>query len=402
MQLADAAKDGLWDRVNANEEKFTDPTIQGAIDTYDRPDQRGPVQRRTSRRRRSKTRAQRCSPATRPWPCRSTRSSASCSRWPTPPSWTRRSASSRSRRAATSARSSPTSPTRSSPSRPATPSVRPAARQLLELLARRRLRGLRQRAVDTVSLQAGVETPGDVPQALLDVSASLGDSVGSMQALAIANPDLYLNLGDMIQGTKTTVEVAQTTQDQFAQLAKAHRRRRLLIQHRGCRHGPCRHPDPEGITHDHDSGTLRRRRPCAGIKESRPADAAGKTTRCGSCIPALAVLVVFFFVPTIFNFIYAFTELVELQVARSTSSALDNFVQLFSNGTLLNRLLDHPHLRDPRRDLPERVRARPRPAAGTGHHAQPRSSASRSSSPSSCPRSPSATSSRRCSSPTAP
>ena len=34
MQLADAAKDGLWDRVNANEETFTDPTIQGAIDTY--------------------------------------------------------------------------------------------------------------------------------------------------------------------------------------------------------------------------------------------------------------------------------------------------------------------------------------------------------------------------------
>ena len=60
-----------------------------------------------------------------------------------------------------------------------------------------------------------------MPQALLDVSASLGDSVGSMQALAVANPDLYLNLGDLIQGTKTTVEVAQTTQDQFAQLAKA-------------------------------------------------------------------------------------------------------------------------------------------------------------------------------------
>ena len=35
VQLADAAKDGLWDRVNANEETFTDPTIQGAIDTYD-------------------------------------------------------------------------------------------------------------------------------------------------------------------------------------------------------------------------------------------------------------------------------------------------------------------------------------------------------------------------------
>ena len=34
VQLADAAKDGLWDKVNANKEKFTDPTIQGAIDNY--------------------------------------------------------------------------------------------------------------------------------------------------------------------------------------------------------------------------------------------------------------------------------------------------------------------------------------------------------------------------------
>jgi raffinose/stachyose/melibiose transport system substrate-binding protein len=42
-----------------------------------------------------------------------------------------------------------------------------------------------------------------------------------MQALAIANPDLYIFLADMIQGTKTPEEVAQATQDQFAQLAKA-------------------------------------------------------------------------------------------------------------------------------------------------------------------------------------
>ena len=76
-------------------------------------------------------------------------------------------------------------------------------------------------AQSTVSLIQGVETPSTVPQALLSVSDSLGDSVGSMQALAIANPDLYLNLGDMIQGTKSTADVGQTTQDQFAQLAKA-------------------------------------------------------------------------------------------------------------------------------------------------------------------------------------
>jgi raffinose/stachyose/melibiose transport system substrate-binding protein len=60
-----------------------------------------------------------------------------------------------------------------------------------------------------------------VPQALLDAAASLSDSVGSMQSLAVANPDLYLNLADMIQGTKTPQQVAQETQTQFAQLAKA-------------------------------------------------------------------------------------------------------------------------------------------------------------------------------------
>ncbi|MFI5896669.1 ABC transporter substrate-binding protein [Actinoplanes sp. NPDC051513] len=73
----------------------------------------------------------------------------------------------------------------------------------------------------TVSLETGVANPAGVPQALLDVHASLADSVGSMQALAVANPDLYINLADMIAGTMTPDQVAKATQDQFAQLAKA-------------------------------------------------------------------------------------------------------------------------------------------------------------------------------------
>ena len=74
---------------------------------------------------------------------------------------------------------------------------------------------------NTVSLETAVPNPPGVPQALLDVHASLADSVGSMQALAVANPDLYLNLADMISGTMTPDQVAKATQDQFAQLAKA-------------------------------------------------------------------------------------------------------------------------------------------------------------------------------------
>lgn len=74
---------------------------------------------------------------------------------------------------------------------------------------------------DTVSLEPSVPSPAGVPKALLDVHASLGTSVGSMQALAVANPDLYINLADMITGTMSPEQVASATQEQFAQLAKA-------------------------------------------------------------------------------------------------------------------------------------------------------------------------------------
>jgi raffinose/stachyose/melibiose transport system substrate-binding protein len=74
---------------------------------------------------------------------------------------------------------------------------------------------------NTVSLQTAVPNPPGVPKALLDVHAALPTSVGSMQALAVANPDLYINLADMITGTMSPEQVAKATQDQFAQLAKA-------------------------------------------------------------------------------------------------------------------------------------------------------------------------------------
>src|SRR5690349_19835930 len=53
----------------------------------------------------------------------------------------------------------------------------------------------------TISLEPSVPNPAGVPKALLDVQAALPAAVGSMQALAVANPDLYLNLADMIGGT---------------------------------------------------------------------------------------------------------------------------------------------------------------------------------------------------------
>lgn len=54
-------------------------------------------------------------------------------------------------------------------------------------------------------------------------------------------------------------------------------------------------------------------------------------------IPAIIVLVVFFFVPTLFNFIYAFTDWSSFKSEIGFIGA-GNFIELFSSGTLLDRL----------------------------------------------------------------
>jgi len=50
--------------------------------------------------------------------------------------------------------------------------------------------------------------------------------------------------------------------------------------------------------------------------------------------PAMAVLVVFFFLPTLFNFFYAFTDWSSFKSAINFAGA-DNFVQLLGNGSLI-------------------------------------------------------------------
>ncbi len=72
-----------------------------------------------------------------------------------------------------------------------------------------------------LSVLTSVPSPDTVPQALIDSAAAIPDGVGSMQSLAVANPDLYINLADMVNGTKTPEEAADSTQQQFAQLARA-------------------------------------------------------------------------------------------------------------------------------------------------------------------------------------
>lgn len=72
-----------------------------------------------------------------------------------------------------------------------------------------------------VSVEPGVASPAGVPQVALDASKALDSSVGSMQQLAVVNPDFYVFLADMAQGTKTPEQVGKLTQAQFEQLAKA-------------------------------------------------------------------------------------------------------------------------------------------------------------------------------------
>lgn len=54
-------------------------------------------------------------------------------------------------------------------------------------------------------------------------------------------------------------------------------------------------------------------------------------------VPALLVLVIFFFVPTIFNFVYAFTDWSSFK-SEINFIGFDNFASLFNSGTLLNSL----------------------------------------------------------------
>lgn len=219
VQLADAAEDGLWDRVNSGEEAFTDPTIQGAIDTYKALIDEGlfneDIKTATFEDQGA---ALLDGDAAMVMQVNSffgqLQSLADTEElnqkigfFPISPS-------------GNTGTFIPDQSNALVAFKTGDADRESAARQLLSYWLGDGY-GDFVNAQSTVSLQPGVETPADVPEALLSASESVGDAAGSMQALAIANPDLYLYLADMIQGTKTPTEVAEATQAQFAELAKA-------------------------------------------------------------------------------------------------------------------------------------------------------------------------------------
>lgn len=219
VQLADAAADGLWDRVNANEEKFTDPTIQGAIDTYSDLIGEGlfndDIATATFEDQGDALLNGDAAMVVQVNSFFSQLQSKSDTEtlddtigfFPISPS-------------GNVGTFIPDQSNALVAFKTGDEKKESAARQLLSYW----LGDGYQAFIDdqsTVSLQTGATTPDTVPAALLAVNDSVPTAVGSFQALAIANPDLYLFLADMIAGTKTPEEVAQATQDQFAQLAKA-------------------------------------------------------------------------------------------------------------------------------------------------------------------------------------
>jgi raffinose/stachyose/melibiose transport system substrate-binding protein len=75
--------------------------------------------------------------------------------------------------------------------------------------------------LQTASIQPAVDNPAGLPAIIGEIKDSLSNSVGSMQSLAAVNPDLWRNLQDMLNGGKTPQQVGEATDAQFSDLAKA-------------------------------------------------------------------------------------------------------------------------------------------------------------------------------------
>ncbi|WP_024285550.1 ABC transporter substrate-binding protein [Cellulomonas sp. KRMCY2] len=219
VQLADAAKDGLWDRVNTGEEKFTDETILGAIETYKALVDEGLFNEDLAT-------------ATFEDQGDALLNGEAAMVVQVNSFFSQLQAKADTAELDEKIGFFPISPEGNTGTfipdqsnalvafKTGDQQREAAARQLLAFwMGAAYPAFVEDRA--TISLEDSVESPDNVPQALLDIHASLEDSVGSMQALAVANPDLYIYLADMIQGSATPEQVARQTQDQFVQLARA-------------------------------------------------------------------------------------------------------------------------------------------------------------------------------------
>ncbi|MEO7016421.1 MAG: extracellular solute-binding protein [Leifsonia sp.] len=218
-QLAEAAKGGLWDRVNANKEKFTDPTIKGAIQNYKDLIDAGLLNSNLS----TATFDQQVSAILGGTAgmtfmvngfYQSMLQKAGAAKLDSTVGFFPLSAK------GNIATYLPDESNGLVAFNTGNAKKEKAAKQFMEFLMGDGYAGF-IKDNKTVSILNGVPSPDGVPAIATKVSDSFANSVGGMQALAVANPDLYLYLANMDAGSTTVDGVAQSTQTQFAQLAKA-------------------------------------------------------------------------------------------------------------------------------------------------------------------------------------
>jgi len=220
VQLADAAKAGLWDKVNKNEAKFTDPVVVNAITAYKKLIDDGlfnkDIKTATFEDQGTQLLANKAAMVVQvdtyrlqlqtlqPDPATL---DAKIGFFPISPT-------------GNIATSIPDQSNALVAFKTGDTAKMAAARQFLSYWMGPGYTDFVNQA-KTVSMEPSVPTPAGVAQLAIDQNAALKNSVGSFQSLAVANPDLYLNLADMLYGKKTPEQVAAATQAQFAQLAKA-------------------------------------------------------------------------------------------------------------------------------------------------------------------------------------
>ena len=219
VQLADAAKAGLWDKVNKNEDKFTGTEIQGAINTYDTMIKEGLFNSDiTTGTFNDQAKALLDGKAAMAIQVTSLLGNMAAHAGTA--TLNKKIGFFPISKSGTVATSIPDQTNAVVAFKSNDAKKEAASRQFITYWLSNDYASF-IKAQNTVSIIDDVKTPDSVPKALIDSNATLKDSVGSMQSLAVANPDLAKNLGDMIAGTKTPAQVGSEIQAQFAQLAKA-------------------------------------------------------------------------------------------------------------------------------------------------------------------------------------
>lgn len=219
MELADAGANGLWDRVNANKEKFSDPTIQGAINYYADLIKKGyynsDIKTATFDQQGDALLSGKAGMVTQ--------INAFANLLTTKASKSELDSKIGFFPVSEKGNLAITSPDQTNAVvafKTGDAKKEAASRQFLSYWLGGGYKGyIADQKI--VSIEPSVQTPSSVSKLQQDVSAAFAHSVGGMQASAVANTDVYLYLSDMIAGTMTPAQVGAASEAQFVTTAKA-------------------------------------------------------------------------------------------------------------------------------------------------------------------------------------